>query len=83
LRTGWPVLDALDYAAEVEDAGGAVLLREQSAESAAKQGGASEVRRAFASPKQKDGGAVGNGIDIGWARGAWVPHEFIVAKRRV
>jgi hypothetical protein len=82
LRAGGPVFDALDYAAEVEDARGAVALGEQAAEAAAQQGSAGEVGRAFARPKQKDGGAVRDGVEFGWARGARVPHEFIVAKRR-
>jgi len=83
LRAGGPVFDALDYAAEVEDAGVAVLFRKQAAEAAAQECRAGEVGRAFARPQQEYGGAVGDGIEIEWARGAWVPHGFIVAKGRV
>ena len=79
LRAGEPVFDALDHAAKVEDARGALAFGEQAAEAAAQECGAGEVGRAFAGPQEKDGGAIGKGIEIGWARGARFPHEFIVA----
>jgi hypothetical protein len=79
LRAGGPVLDTLNYAAKVEDARGAVAFGQQAAEASAQECGAGEVRRAFAGPKQKDGGAIGDGVEIGWARRARFPHVFIVA----
>ncbi len=81
LRSGGPILDALDHTPEVKDARRAVAFGEQAAQAAAQECCAGEVGGAFARPQQKDGGAIGDGIEIGWARGARVPHAFIVAKR--
>jgi hypothetical protein len=59
MGAGGPVLDTVGHALEVQHARDAVAIRNQAPQAPAQQGGTGQIGRAFGSPEQEHGRAVG------------------------
>jgi len=78
LRAGGPILDAFDDSAETEGTV-AFARREKPAQAAAEKSGAREIGLAFAGPKQKDSGAIGDRVKIERICRQRCPHDPMIA----